>query len=92
MELSWFVQLNGTPKSRSRTSSQLSDTDGIDQSASNKTVALYNENKGSYSSRPSYTHRPQLAGKSSTISTHINIFIIRFVKCSTTEQRGSTSN
>merc|ERR1711953_542985 len=54
-------------KSRSRTSSQLSDTDGIDQSASNKTVALYNENKGSYSSRPSYTHRPQLAGLSSVV-------------------------
>jgi hypothetical protein len=56
------IQQISPDKSRSRTSSQLSEND-IDHSASNK-VALYNENKNSYSSRPSYTHRPQLAGNS----------------------------
>jgi hypothetical protein len=68
-------KLNGTPKSRSRTSSQLSEND-IDHSASNK-VALYNENKNSYSSRPSYTHRPQLAGNS--VSTR-NLRLISVIK------------
>jgi hypothetical protein len=59
------IQQISPDKSRSRTSSQLSEND-IDHSASNK-VALYNENKNSYSSRPSYTHRPQLAGLSSVV-------------------------
>jgi len=50
---------SSSPKSRSRTNSQLSES--LDQS-----VSKYD--KGPYSStRPSYTHRPQLAGLSSVV-------------------------